>query len=153
MLYTSNLELFCRYRKLEQYKLRSLWRWSDTPTWCTSVPLYISCPSHCVSPCQLTIFGRLFLIFLDSGQQFSTISKIMPAAVMFTLSWLEVHYFWHILQYWEEQVTGELLDELSSWDALRAALPVGTVSGAPKVSAILSQQLIFMSVSIHTVQN
>ena len=60
VLYKSNLELFCRYRKLEQWKLRSLWTWSDTPTWCTSVPLYVSCPSHCVSPCQLTIFGRLF---------------------------------------------------------------------------------------------
>lgn len=34
------------------------------------------------------------------------------------------------------QVTGELLDELSSWDALRAALPVGTVSGAPKVTVL-----------------
>jgi anthranilate synthase component 1 len=34
------------------------------------------------------------------------------------------------------QVTGELLDNLSSWDALRAALPVGTVSGAPKVRAM-----------------
>ncbi|CAH9073241.1 unnamed protein product [Cuscuta europaea] len=33
-------------------------------------------------------------------------------------------------------VTGELLDSLSSWDALRAALPVGTVSGAPKVKAM-----------------
>jgi len=33
-------------------------------------------------------------------------------------------------------VTGELLDELSSWDALRAALPVGTVSGAPKVNVL-----------------
>lgn len=31
------------------------------------------------------------------------------------------------------QVKGELLDDLTSWDALRAALPVGTVSGAPKV--------------------
>lgn len=31
------------------------------------------------------------------------------------------------------QVTGELLDDLESWEALRAALPVGTVSGAPKV--------------------
>lgn len=31
------------------------------------------------------------------------------------------------------QVTGELLDHLTCWDALRAALPVGTVSGAPKV--------------------
>ncbi|WVY93388.1 hypothetical protein V8G54_032476 [Vigna mungo] len=33
-------------------------------------------------------------------------------------------------------VTGELLDNLTSWDALRAALPVGTVSGAPKVKAM-----------------
>ncbi|CAJ2630973.1 unnamed protein product [Trifolium pratense] len=33
-------------------------------------------------------------------------------------------------------VTGELLDGLTSWDALRAALPVGTVSGAPKVKAM-----------------
>lgn len=31
------------------------------------------------------------------------------------------------------QVTGELSDHLTSWDALQAALPVGTVSGAPKV--------------------
>jgi hypothetical protein len=53
----------------------------------------------------------------------------------------------------EEQVTGELLDELSSWDALRAALPVGTVSGAPKVSTVFSQQLKFMSLSIQIVQN
>nr|XP_017239913.1 PREDICTED: uncharacterized protein LOC108212706 [Daucus carota subsp. sativus] len=34
------------------------------------------------------------------------------------------------------QVTGELFDHLSSLDALRAALPVGTVSGAPKVKAM-----------------
>ncbi|KAF5205906.1 Anthranilate synthase component i-1 [Thalictrum thalictroides] len=33
-------------------------------------------------------------------------------------------------------VTGELLDHLTCWDALRAALPVGTVSGAPKVKAM-----------------
>ncbi|KAF3439563.1 hypothetical protein FNV43_RR17841 [Rhamnella rubrinervis] len=33
-------------------------------------------------------------------------------------------------------VTGELRDDLESWDALRAALPVGTVSGAPKVKAM-----------------
>ncbi|VAI07458.1 unnamed protein product [Triticum turgidum subsp. durum] len=33
-------------------------------------------------------------------------------------------------------VSGELDDRLESWDALRAALPVGTVSGAPKVKAM-----------------
>jgi anthranilate synthase component 1 len=34
-------------------------------------------------------------------------------------------------------VSGELDDDLQSWDALRAALPVGTVSGAPKVKSCL----------------
>lgn len=34
------------------------------------------------------------------------------------------------------QITGELQDRLSCWDALRAALPVGTVSGAPKVGTL-----------------
>lgn len=45
------------------------------------------------------------------------------------------------------QVTGELLDHLSSWDALRAALPVGTVSGAPKVIS-RSPLFSFTSVSL-----
>lgn len=31
---------------------------------------------------------------------------------------------------------GELRPELDAWDALRAALPVGTISGAPKVRAM-----------------
>ncbi|KAI8536261.1 hypothetical protein RHMOL_Rhmol10G0243000 [Rhododendron molle] len=35
-----------------------------------------------------------------------------------------------------EEVTGESLDHLTCWDALRAALPVGTVSGVPKVKAM-----------------
>ncbi len=33
-------------------------------------------------------------------------------------------------------VTGELRPDVDAWDALRAALPVGTVSGAPKVRAM-----------------
>nr|XP_027190488.1 anthranilate synthase alpha subunit 1, chloroplastic-like [Cicer arietinum] len=33
-------------------------------------------------------------------------------------------------------VTGELQDHLTCWDSLRAALPVGTVNGAPKVRAM-----------------
>ena len=33
-------------------------------------------------------------------------------------------------------VTGKLNPGLTSWDALRAALPAGTVSGAPKVRAM-----------------
>ncbi|MCL4221444.1 MAG: anthranilate synthase component I [Phycisphaerales bacterium] len=33
-------------------------------------------------------------------------------------------------------VTGELREGLDAWDALRAALPVGTISGAPKIRAM-----------------
>ena len=33
-------------------------------------------------------------------------------------------------------MTGKLNPGLTSWDALRAALPAGTVSGAPKVRAM-----------------
>ncbi|KAF6153553.1 hypothetical protein GIB67_027420 [Kingdonia uniflora] len=35
-----------------------------------------------------------------------------------------------------KKVTGELHDRLSCWDALRSALPIGTVTGAPKVKAV-----------------
>ncbi|CAA3002151.1 anthranilate synthase alpha subunit 1, chloroplastic [Olea europaea subsp. europaea] len=34
------------------------------------------------------------------------------------------------------KITAELLDHLTCWDALQATLPVGTVSGAPKVKAM-----------------
>ena len=47
------------------------------------------------------------------------------------------------------QVTGELLDDLTSWDALRAALPVGTVSGAPKVFLVTSLFLLLVSFSFY----
>jgi anthranilate synthase component 1 len=33
-------------------------------------------------------------------------------------------------------VTGELRDGMDAWDALRATLPVGTISGAPKIRAM-----------------
>lgn len=42
------------------------------------------------------------------------------------------------------QVTGELQDQLTSWDALRAALPVGTVSGAPKVICCIGHVVCFL---------
>lgn len=46
------------------------------------------------------------------------------------------------------QVTGELLDNLTSWDALRAALPVGTVSGASKVNFPLKTIAFVFAVSL-----
>ncbi|KAH0750685.1 hypothetical protein KY290_029917 [Solanum tuberosum] len=36
-------------------------------------------------------------------------------------------------------VSGELLDHLTCWDALRAVLPVGTICGAPKAMELIDQ--------------
>ncbi|CAB4301347.1 unnamed protein product [Prunus armeniaca] len=48
---------------------------------------------------------------------------------------MEIERYSHVMHI-SSTVTGELQDDLSCWDALRAALPVGTVSGAPKVKAM-----------------
>jgi anthranilate synthase component 1 len=48
---------------------------------------------------------------------------------------LQVERYSHVMHL-SSTVTGELRPELSCWDALRVTLPVGTVSGAPKVRAM-----------------
>jgi hypothetical protein len=45
---------------------------------------------------------------------------------------MEVERYSHVMHI-SSTVTGRLRPELSCWDVLRAALPAGTVSGAPKV--------------------
>ncbi len=47
---------------------------------------------------------------------------------------MEVERYSHVMHI-SSTVTGRLLPDLDAWDALRAALPAGTVSGAPKVTA------------------
>ncbi len=48
---------------------------------------------------------------------------------------MEVERYSHVMHI-SSTVTGELRPGLDAWDALRAALPVGTISGAPKVRAM-----------------
>jgi anthranilate synthase component 1 len=48
---------------------------------------------------------------------------------------MEVERYSHVMHI-SSTVTGELRHGLDCWDALRAALPAGTVSGAPKVRAM-----------------
>eukprot|EP00884_Botryococcus_braunii_P020774 jgi/Botrbrau1/7380/Bobra.0316s0023.2 len=48
---------------------------------------------------------------------------------------MEVERYSHVMHI-SSTVTGLLKPELSCWDVLRAALPAGTVSGAPKVRAM-----------------
>ncbi|KFM26929.1 Anthranilate synthase component I-1, chloroplastic [Auxenochlorella protothecoides] len=48
---------------------------------------------------------------------------------------MEVERYSHVMHI-SSTVTGRLRPGLNAWDALRAALPVGTISGAPKVRAM-----------------
>ncbi|QDU71729.1 Anthranilate synthase component 1 [Mucisphaera calidilacus] len=48
---------------------------------------------------------------------------------------MEVERYSHVMHI-SSTVEGELLDGLTAWDALRTSLPVGTVSGAPKIRAM-----------------
>lgn len=52
---------------------------------------------------------------------------------------MEVERYSHVMHI-SSTVTGELLPQLDAWDALRAALPAGTVSGAPKVGPRSAQR-------------
>ncbi len=48
---------------------------------------------------------------------------------------MEVERYSHVMHI-SSTVTGELREGLDCWDALRATLPVGTISGAPKIRAM-----------------
>ena len=48
---------------------------------------------------------------------------------------MHVERYSHVMHI-SSTVTGELREGLGPWDALRAALPVGTISGAPKIRAM-----------------
>ncbi len=48
---------------------------------------------------------------------------------------MEIERYSHVMHI-SSTVTGELREGLDCWDALAAALPVGTISGAPKVRAM-----------------
>ena len=48
---------------------------------------------------------------------------------------MSIEYYSHVMHI-SSNVTGELAEGKTAFDALRAALPVGTVSGAPKVRAM-----------------
>ena len=64
----------------------------------------------------------------DVGKVARTGSIDLPAVMV-------VERFSHVMHI-SSTVTGELADGRDAWDALRATLPVGTVSGAPKVRAM-----------------
>ena len=54
---------------------------------------------------------------------------------------MEVERYSHVMHL-SSTVEGKLLPGLDAWDALRAALPAGTISGAPKASPPAQPRLL-----------
>lgn len=73
------------------------------------------------------------IMLVDLGR--NDVGKVSKSGSVKVEKLMNVERYSHVMHI-SSTVTGELLDHLTSWDALRAALPVGTVSGAPKVKAM-----------------
>lgn len=73
------------------------------------------------------------IMLVDLGR--NDVGKVSKFGSVKVEKLMNVERYSHVMHI-SSTVTGELLDNLNSWDVLRAALPVGTVSGAPKVKAM-----------------
>ncbi|GJZ37716.1 anthranilate synthase alpha subunit 1, chloroplastic-like protein [Tanacetum coccineum] len=73
------------------------------------------------------------IMLVDLGR--NDVGKVTKSGSVKVEKLMTVERYSHVMHI-SSTVTGELLDDLTCWDALRSALPVGTVSGAPKVKAM-----------------
>ena len=72
-------------------------------------------------------------MLVDLGR--NDVGRVSKAGTVKVEKLMEVERYSHVMHI-SSTVTGSLLDNLGPWDVLRAALPAGTVSGAPKVRAM-----------------
>ncbi|XP_022729191.1 anthranilate synthase alpha subunit 2, chloroplastic-like [Durio zibethinus] len=73
------------------------------------------------------------IMLVDLGR--NDVGKVSKPGSVKVEKLMNIERYSHVMHI-SSTITGESLDGLTSWDALRAALPVGTVSGAPKVKAM-----------------
>ncbi len=73
------------------------------------------------------------VMLVDLGR--NDVGKVADLGSVELVRTMEIERYSHVMHI-SSTVTGELRTGADAWDALRAALPVGTVSGAPKVRAM-----------------
>ncbi|GMP69363.1 hypothetical protein CsSME_00028658 [Camellia sinensis var. sinensis] len=73
------------------------------------------------------------IMLVDLGR--NDVGKVSKCGSVNVERLMNVERYSHVMHI-SSTVTGELRDNLTCWDALSATLPVGTVSGAPKVKAM-----------------
>lgn len=78
-------------------------------------------------------------MLVDLGR--NDVGKVAQMGSVNVETFMEVERYSHVMHI-SSTVKGRLLPELNAWDVMRAALPAGTVSGAPKVSPNLPPLLL-----------
>ncbi|KAI8471172.1 MAG: ADC synthase [Monoraphidium minutum] len=73
------------------------------------------------------------VMLVDLGR--NDVGKVCESGSVVVEKLMEIERYSHVMHI-SSTVTGHLQKGLDCWDALRAALPAGTVSGAPKVRAM-----------------
>jgi anthranilate synthase component 1 len=73
------------------------------------------------------------VMLLDLGR--NDVGHVAEAGSVAVTQQLDIEHYSHVMHL-VSHVTGTLREELSAYDALRAAYPAGTVSGAPKIRAM-----------------
>ncbi|KAM0004669.1 putative anthranilate synthase [Helianthus debilis subsp. tardiflorus] len=73
------------------------------------------------------------IMLVDLGR--NDVGKVTKPGSVNVEKLMTVERYSHVMHI-SSTVTRELLDNLPCWDALSAALPVGTFSGAPKVCSL-----------------
>ncbi len=73
------------------------------------------------------------LMLIDLGR--NDIGRVCKTGTVVLTDKMEVEYYSHVMHI-VSNVVGELNDNLSAMDVLRATFPAGTVSGAPKIRAM-----------------
>ena len=73
------------------------------------------------------------IMLVDLGR--NDVGRVAQPGTVATPALLQIERYSHVMHI-SSTVTGRLRSGMDCWDALRAALPVGTISGAPKVRAM-----------------
>ena len=73
------------------------------------------------------------IMLVDLGR--NDVGRVATPGTITIPARLAIERYSHVMHI-SSTITGELRDGLDCWDALRAALPVGTISGAPKIRAM-----------------
>ncbi|XP_022634723.1 anthranilate synthase alpha subunit 1, chloroplastic-like isoform X2 [Vigna radiata var. radiata] len=73
------------------------------------------------------------VMLVDLGR--NDVGKVAKSGSVKVEQLMNIERYSHVMHI-SSTITGEMQEDLSCWDVLRSALPVGTVSGAPKVKAM-----------------